>query len=351
MSSLPALFEPVRKRRARRSGKTGFKPVLLAEPVEPAVLTLPRLEVIERTGPVLRPSPISSSNEDDVFSLNLTAGCAQRCTFCYARAYPSYPGDDVLRLYKNTAERLEAELKSRRHAPRAVYLCPSTDPFPPFREVQEELCEVVEVLAAHQVESWFMTRGFIRPFALERLARQHEWVRATVSITTLDSRLRRTLEPLAAPPRLRLKQLTELRKLGIAVQAAVDPLVPGITDTRANLEPLLDALALAGVEHITTSYLFLRQGIRDNLLRDLGPLGWAEPILAAYASGPVLPMGNLAPARHLPRARRQRGYALVMALAASRGIRVTVCRLTNPDFGPAPAGDRPLQQLLLQYPG
>ena len=43
------------------------------------------------------------------------------------------------------------------------------------------------------------------------------------------------LEPLTASPRLRLRQIRRLRDLGIPVQVALEPLVPGLTDTRDNL--------------------------------------------------------------------------------------------------------------------
>jgi DNA repair photolyase len=268
-----------------------------------------------------------------VDGLNLLAGCPQQCVFCYARAYPGRPEVESFGLYVQTAEQVRAELSERRRRPLAVYLCPSTDPFPPYIEAQVEACRVVEALAEHGVEAWIMTRGFIRPFAMEVLARHHKHVRVTFSITTLDNHLRRATEPLAAPPRLRLKQLRQLRELGIPVQAAIDPLLPGLTDTRTNLEPLVDALAEAGVTHVTAAYMFVRHGIRENLIRELGPLGWDKPLLESYAEGRVLPMGPLAPAQHLPRRERQRGYALLMALAANRGIRVSVSALSNPDFG------------------
>jgi hypothetical protein len=47
----------------------------------------------------------------------------------------------------------------------------------------------------------------------------------------------------------------------------------------------------------------------------------------------VLGEGTLAPARYLPKTRRQRGYAALMALAAGYGITVRVSGITNPDFG------------------
>jgi DNA repair photolyase len=293
---------------------------------------LPRVEWLERKGPVLHPSPMVENGE--VLSLNLAMGCAHRCPFCFTKAFPTDPGDDVIYLFADTDEHLARELACRRQRPRAVYVSPSTDPFAPLVEVQAEAARVVEVLAGHGVGALLMTRGFIRPAALRVLAAHREQVRVTVGLTTLDRDLRRVLEPLAAPPRLRLRQVARLRDLGIPVHVALEPLLPGLTDTRANLEPLLDGLADAGVGQVTAGYLFLRQGIRDNLARALEPHGWAEPVLDEFVGGPALEAAGLAPARYLPKARRQRGYAALMALAAERGITVGVSALTNPDFRP-----------------
>lgn len=299
-------------------------------PVDAVPTGLPRVEWIERQGKVLQPNPMVDS--EDMLSINLTHGCAHRCTFCSVRAAPSYPGDDVVYAYRDTADRLKRELTARQPKPRAVFLCPATDPFPPLAEIQAETARVVEVLARQRVEVRLMTRGQIRPAALAVLAAHRERVKVTVALTTLDRHLQRILEPLTASPRLRLRQLAQLRQLGVPVQAALDPLIPGLTDTRDNLAEVLEALATAGVRQLKASYLFLRAGIADNLIRALADHGWDELVLSAFAGGPVLQTSSLKAARYLPKARRQRGYATLMALAAGLGITVSICGTTNPDF-------------------
>jgi DNA repair photolyase len=160
-------------------------------------------------------------------------------------------------------------------------------------------------------------------------------------LTTLDRGLQRALEPLAAPPRLRLRQVRELKKRELSVQIALEPLIPGITDTRENLTPLLDALANLSVRRISVGYMFLRPGIRANLLAALERCGIADTITEEFSSGPILAAPGLSSARYLSRSRRQRGYAAIMALAAERGIAVGISSMTNPDLptarGVAPA--------------
>src|SRR5207244_4564802 len=192
--------------------------------------TLPRVIRSDRKGPALHPSPLADS--PDVLSLNVAMGCGQRCAFCSARAYANHPGDGVVYLFNDNVKRLTSELADREQKPRAVYVSPSTEPFPPLAEVQAETARVVETLCGHGVEAWLMTRGYIRPAALEVLAAHPGRVKVTMGLTTTDRNLQRVLEPLAAPPRLRLRQIAKLRELGIAVQVALEPLVPGLTDTR-----------------------------------------------------------------------------------------------------------------------
>jgi DNA repair photolyase len=302
---------------------------------------LPRLQMIERRGSVLHPGPFGSRG--DVLGLNLTRGCVHRCPFCPIRANSAYPGDHVLQVYRDTPARLEAELSNRRKPLRAVVISPGTDAFPPIREIQELIPPVVESLANHGVECWLTTRGFIRPHIRKAMLPHAALIKTTVSLLTVDRTLQRVLEPLAAPPVLRLRQIVDLREMGVAVQVALEPLVPGLTDTRSNLLPLLEALAKTGIKRVRAGYMFFRNGMRQQLGAALGES--AEQVLQSFANGPLIGTETIAPARYLPRSRRQRGYASLMALASQFDITVSVSELTNPDFQ-SPTFAPPLERSL-----
>jgi DNA repair photolyase len=292
------------------------------------VRALPRVEWRERHGSVLHHVPLG--RHDDVMGLSLIAG--RGLGFCFANAPATCPREEVVFLFADTAEQLSAELSVEPSRPRAVFVSSSADPFAPLAEVQAETSKVVEVLAAHGVEAWLMTRGFIRPAALRVLEVNRKQIRLTIGLTTLDRGLQRLLEPLAAPPQRRLQQIAYLQSLGISVQVSLEPLVPGLTDSRANLTALLEALATIRVRHVTAGYLSLRPGNRDELVEVLAAHELADVVIPEFEGGPFL-KGRFAPAaQYLPKLRRQRGYAALMALAAGSGITVGVCRLSNPDF-------------------
>jgi DNA repair photolyase len=300
---------------------------------------LPRITFKSRRGPLLHANPLC--DDPSVLSLNIAQGCMHRCTFCSIRGHASYRGDEEILLYSNTAKLLDAELARRSMLPRAVVISPSCDPFAPSLLVQEETLNVVRVLAKYGVEAWLMTRGFVRPKIFEALRPFREKVRFRLAMTTSDRKLQRVIEPLTAPPVLRMRQLRALRAAGFRVDVAIEPLLPGVTDTRENLQPLLRELAEAGIEAVSVGYAFLRGGIRENLKEALSGLGIdVEDIDDDYRKGPILTSGLIAAARYLPRVRRERSYAALMSWGEDLGIRVSVCRTTNPDFRGSIAAER-----------
>lgn len=286
---------------------------------------------IPRHGEALRPTPLFPG--DEVLGLNLMRGCAYQCGFCSARAYPGVDAGQQVAIYTDNVSQVIQEVDVKK--PRAILICPSTDPFPPLMEVQQETVSIVEALANRGIQSWLMTRGVIRPNILTELIRHKETVKLTIGLTTLASKLLEQLEPGTASAQVRLEQIERCREAGLHVRVAMDPLVPTLTDRRENLEEVLEALASIGIHEVAAGYMFLRQGIAENLEASLGATGMAESVIQAFRQGPILTAPGLAAARYLPRGRRQRGYAMLKALAARHDIDVQINSVTNPDFASA----------------
>ena len=87
----------------------------------------------ERKSAVLTPSSLACLAH--VPTVNLTAGCAHECRYCYGRGYQTHPGEGKLRFYTNTLAKLREELPRKRKKPATVYFSPSSDPFQPVPEV------------------------------------------------------------------------------------------------------------------------------------------------------------------------------------------------------------------------
>src|SRR5580765_703433 len=218
---LPMRPNRVRQTPGRHKGQEADTPLFKLLP--PA---LPVVEQIAQHRPLLKTGPFTQ--QPAVLALDFIDGCGHGCPFCPVRIGGDGIASDRVRMVSDAAEQLADELLDLPAKPSAVFVSPTTDPFPPLNEVQHESARIVEVLARNGIDVWLMTRGFIRPAVMAVLRRHANRVKVTVAMTTLDRPLQRLLEPLTAPPRLRLKTIQSLRDAGIACNAALEPLIPGV---------------------------------------------------------------------------------------------------------------------------
>jgi DNA repair photolyase len=235
---------------------------------------------------------------------------------------------------RGLADRLAGELDFRRDSPQLVLLGPDTDPFPANAESQQELVRVVEKLAHRGITAWLSTRRAPTADVLEALAEHRGHLRITVSLTSLDPDIQRAIEPDAVPAEERLAFIADLQRLDIPVEVNLDPLLPGLTDTHDKLWVLLEQLAERDVRQVTAGYLVLRPGVRERLQEALAPNSWSEVVLGAFHDGITFRDGPNPAAVYLSKAKRQRGYAALMALATEFDIATRLSSLANPDFRP-----------------
>jgi DNA repair photolyase len=74
----------------------------------------------------------------------------------------------------------------------------------------------------------------------------------------LNVELARILEPRAPRPDLRMDAVRQLSEAGLNVGVSCSPVLPGITDSPADLEAVISAAASAGARHIFGGALFLK---------------------------------------------------------------------------------------------
>ncbi|MEN6407941.1 MAG: radical SAM protein [Thermoguttaceae bacterium] len=300
----------------------------------------------ERKSAVLTPSSLACLSH--VPTVNLTAGCAHECRYCYARGYLTHPGEGKVAFYTNTCERLRDELPRKRRKPATVYFSPSSDPFQPVPEVLDMTYDVLKFLLELEIGVTFVTKGRIPERHRKLLAAHAPLVQGRIGLITLDSAIAAAFEPYAAPPHVRLAQMAELIGVGIPIDARLDPILPGLTDDADHLEPLCEALARAGVRTIAASVLFLRPAVIGSLRRHLGdcpnlsrsengtvPFGSAmlNRLLNRFASKERLAIhaGN-SRVSTLPASERLEIMERLKSIAHRHGMQVVVCACKNPDI-------------------
>jgi DNA repair photolyase len=204
-------------------------------------------------------------------SINPYRGCEHGCIYCFARPTHAFLGlsaglDFETKLFaKPDAPRLlERELSQPGYVPRTIAIGTNTDPYQPIERrfgITRGILEVLERVG-HPVGIVTKSALVLRDLdVLTRLA-QRNLVKVALSVTTLDAKLARIMEPRASTPSRRLEALRQLRAAGVPTAVMVAPIIPAIND--AEIERILDAASVAGVGG--AGYVILRLPLE---LRDL----------------------------------------------------------------------------------
>jgi len=290
---------------------------------------------IERKGHVLTRPTLKCLSQ--VASINPTLGCIHQCAYCYARGYSIYPGDGKVLVYGNMPEKLKKELASRRKLPAYVFFSPTCDVLQPIPQVLNSTYELLRILLEYGVGINLLTKGRIPAKFLQLFQQSKELVHIQIGITTLNRDIQKKIEPNAATPHERIRNIEQLCAIGITPEVKLDPLIPGLTDTQSNLTALFLALQGFGVNSMGINYLFLRPQIKKNLYKALGKSPLLQDILKHYQNNKSLRL--LAEQSHvvpLDVAYRKRAYEQITALAIDFGIYAYVCGCKNPDITEEP---------------
>jgi DNA repair photolyase len=232
---------------------------------------------------VEKPRSVISRNEspDIPFdrSVNPYRGCEHGCIYCFARPTHSYMGlsagvDFESKLFaKPDAPRLlERELARPDYKVRPIAIGTNTDPYQPIEKEWRIMRQILEVLKAANHPVMIVTKSAMVTRDIDLLAPMAEkgLARVGISVTTLDRKLARAMEPRASTPAKRLEAMRTISEAGIPTAVLVSPIIPALNDHE--IERVLDSAKAAGASE--ASYVLLRLPLevsplfRDWLLRN-----------------------------------------------------------------------------------
>ena len=196
-------------------------------------------------------------------SINPYRGCEHGCIYCYARPSHAYvglsPGLDFESklFFKVGAARLLAwELAKPSYRPATIHIGGNTDPYQPAEKRLLVTRQVLEVLerTSHPFSIISKSALIARDADLIGSMGQAGLARVAISVTTLDRKLARVMEPRAATPERRLAAAATLAAAGAPVSIMFAPVIPGLNDHE--LEDVLERAAQAGA--VSAGYVVLR---------------------------------------------------------------------------------------------
>jgi DNA repair photolyase len=201
------------------------------------------------------------------WTINPYRGCEFACKYCYARYTHEFmemrDGLDFERkiyVKQHAADLLRQEMRQVKTG-EDIALGTATDPYQPAERRFEITRTVLEEFAHHRgFELGIITKSdlVLRDVALLSAIAKNNHLFVNITVTTLDPRLARLLEPRAPRPDLRLEAVRRLNQAGISAGVSCSPVLPGITDSPRELGALFEASARAGAKHIFANPLFLK---------------------------------------------------------------------------------------------
>ena len=229
--------------------------------------TAETLEPFRTEVQVEKPRAIITRNEspDIPFdrSINPYRGCEHGCIYCFARPTHSYMGlsagldfESKLFAKPDAAKLLERELSKPGYKPRTIAIGTNTDPYQPIEKEWRIMRQILEVLAAAKHPVTIVTKSAMVMRDIDILAGMAEQglAKVGISVTTLDRKLARLMEPRASTPTRRLEAIKALSEAGIPVGVLASPIIPALNDHE--IERILEAAKTCGARE--ASYVLLR---------------------------------------------------------------------------------------------
>ncbi|OYW84512.1 MAG: radical SAM protein [Sphingobium sp. 32-64-5] len=212
----------------------------------------PRTQII-----VERPRTIITRNAspDVPFdrSINAYRGCEHGCIYCFARPSHAWhdlsPGLDFetkLFAKPDAAALLRTELMKPGYRAAPLAMGTNTDPYQPIEKDWRITRQCIELLAECRHPLFLTTKSDRVLRDIDVLARMaaDETLIVTLSITSLDPKIARTLEPRAPHPERRIAAVRALSAAGIGVHVNIAPVIPAITDHE--MDAIIERIAQAG---------------------------------------------------------------------------------------------------------
>jgi len=216
---------------------------------------------------------ITSNDSPDIGferSINAYRGCEHGCSYCYARPTHAFLGHSAgieferdIYVKTNAVEALRAELSAKSYRVKPIAMGTNTDPYQPAERKHKLTRGILEVMleTRHPVMITTKSSLIIRDLDLLSELAKLGLVKVAISMTSMDHKLSRRMEPRASSPARRLEAIRLLSEAGVPVAVFASPMIPAINDME--LERILDAAAAQGASSAQMILLRLPGEVRD----------------------------------------------------------------------------------------
>lgn len=237
------------------------------EPVDPFELPVVETEFFtDHTRSILAKN--DSPDLSFTYSINVYRGCEHGCTYCYARPSHEYLGFDPaldfeskIMVKHDAPDLLRKAFDDKKWKPQVIMMSGNTDCYQPAEKKYELTRKVLEVFLEYRNPVGIVTKNALVMRDKDILAEmaKHNLVVVAHSITTLDRKIARILEPRTSTPERRLLSIKTLSEAGIPTAVMIGPVIPGLNDDE--ILPILKAASEAGATAAGYNMVRLPHGV------------------------------------------------------------------------------------------
>ena len=180
---------------------------------------------------------VSSPDVHMSYSLNAYQGCEHGCIYCFARNSHEYWGynagldfESKILVKQNAPELLEKKLSSPTWKACPIGMSGNTDCYQPIEKKLKITKKLLEIFLKYRHPLGIITKNalILRDLDILKELASCNLVSVYLSITSLNEKTQRILEPRTASIKKRLQTLEKLNDHGIPVSVMMAPIIPGI---------------------------------------------------------------------------------------------------------------------------
>ncbi len=203
------------------------------------------------------------------FVINPYVGCAHACIYCYARFMKKFTGHkepwgSFVDVKINAPDLIPSDTDKLKN--KSILLGSVTDPYNSLEKEYKITRKILEKLIPLQPKIEIITKSDLILRDLD-LLKQFKNPTIVVSLSFLDEKIRKQLEPLASPAEERIEMIKQLYKAKIKTVVFISPIFPEITDWQKIINKTKDFADEYWFENLNM-YFTIRNNIFNFLKRN-----------------------------------------------------------------------------------
>lgn len=207
------------------------------------------------------------------YELNIYRGCGHRCKYCFAMYTHQYVESnhffDDIYVKENVVEKLEKDFRKKTWEKDVISIGGVTDSYQPIERELKLMPEILKLCIKYKVPTIISTKSnlILRDYDLIDQLSHLTYVNIAETITTIDERIRKNIEPGGSSSLERFQVLKEFKNTNASVGLHVMPIIPYLTDTFDNINGLFQNATIANVDYVLPGVMYLRGKTKEIFLK------------------------------------------------------------------------------------